>query len=130
MYRAVTRNIEVTVEPYYRESQSDPADSRYVWGYRVIIVNHSDTTVQLLTRYWQITNESGSVDEVRGDGVVGEQPVLHPGDSYQYASGCPLETPSGVMRGNYGMSTASGERFDVEIPAFSLDVPGQIRTLN
>lgn len=130
MYRALTRDIEVTVEPYFLEEQSDPDDSRYVWGYRIVIANHSDATVRLMTRYWHITDQNGLVDEVSGPGVVGEQPVLGPGDTYEYSSGCPLDTPSGVMFGHYQMETTSGEAFDVTIPAFSLDAPGQSRTLN
>jgi len=130
MYRAVTRDIEVVVEPFYLEEQSDPDDNRYVWGYRVVIVNNSAATVRLLTRYWRITDENGLVDEISGPGVIGEQPVLEPGDSYQYTSGCPLETPSGVMYGHYAMESGEGEIFDVVIPAFSLDLPGLVRTLN
>jgi ApaG protein len=84
----------------------------------------------LQSRYWKITDENGIVDEVRGPGVVGEQPVLGPGDTYEYSSGCPLDTPSGVMVGTYQMQSAAGELFDVEIPAFSLDLPGMARTLN
>lgn len=130
MYRALTRDIEVTVEPYFLEEQSDPDDSRYVWGYRIVIANHSDATVRLMARYWNITDQNGLVDEVSGPGVVGEQPVLGPGDTYEYSSGCPLDTPSGVMFGHYQMETTTGEAFDVAIPAFSLDAPGQSRTLN
>lgn len=130
MYRAVTRDIEVTVEPYYLEDQSDPEDSRYVWGYRIVISNHSDDVVQLRSRYWQVTDENGIVDEVRGPGVVGEQPILGPGDTFEYSSGCPLDTPSGVMTGTYQMQNEAGELFDVTIPAFSLDLPGMARTLN
>lgn len=130
MYRALTRDIEVTVEPYYLEDQSDPDDGRYVWGYRIIISNLSDTAVQLRSRHWRITDENGVVDDVRGPGVVGDQPVLGPGDTYEYSSGCPLDTPSGVMVGSYQMQSEAGELFDVEIPAFSLDLPGAVRTLN
>ncbi|MCA1403933.1 Co2+/Mg2+ efflux protein ApaG [Ensifer sp. IC3342] len=130
MYRALTRDIEVTVEPYYLEEQSDPDDSRYVWGYRIVISNHSDTTVRLMTRYWHITDENGQVDEVSGPGVIGEQPLLSPGDTYEYSSGCPLDTPSGVMFGHYSMEAEDGETFNVAIPAFSLDSPGLVRTLN
>ena len=130
MYRALTRDIEVTVEPYYLEDQSDPDDSRYVWGYRIVIANHSGTAIKLLTRYWHITDQNGQVDEVHGPGVVGEQPVLGPGDTYEYSSGCPLDTPSGVMFGHYRMEAESGEAFNVAIPAFSLDAPGQVRVLN
>ncbi len=130
MYRALTRDIEVTVEPYYLEEQSDPDDGRYVWGYRIIIANHSELAVRLMTRYWHITDENGQVDEVSGPGVIGEQPLLNPGDTYEYSSGCPLDTPSGVMFGHYSMEAEGGETFDVAIPAFSLDSPGLVRTLN
>ncbi|MBP1851475.1 Co2+/Mg2+ efflux protein ApaG [Rhizobium halophytocola] len=130
MYRAVTRDIEVRVEPFYLEDQSDPEDGRYVWGYRIVISNHSDETVKLMQRYWHITDENGQVDEVRGPGVVGEQPRLGPGDTYEYSSGCPLDTPSGMMFGHYEMVTDSGRQFDVAIPAFSLDRPGLARVLN
>ncbi|PSJ60332.1 Co2+/Mg2+ efflux protein ApaG [Pseudaminobacter soli (ex Li et al. 2025)] len=130
MYRAITRNIEVSVEPFYLEERSDPAESRYVWGYRVTIANQSDEFVQLLSRYWHITDGLGRVEEVRGAGVVGEQPELSPGDSYQYMSGCPLTTPSGIMVGRYTMRNERDELFDVEIPAFSLDLPDTMRTVN
>jgi ApaG protein len=130
MYHATTREIEVSVEPYYLAEQSDPADSRYVWGYRIVIANNSGQQVKLVNRYWNITDENGQVDEVTGPGVVGEQPVLNPGDTYEYNSGCPLDTPSGVMFGHYQMEDESGETFDVAIPAFSLDTPGIQRTLN
>ncbi|WP_075291060.1 Co2+/Mg2+ efflux protein ApaG [Pararhizobium arenae] len=130
MYRALTRDIEVTVEPYYLEEQSDPDDSRYVWGYRILISNKSGKTVRLMSRYWNITDENGQVDEVNGPGVIGEQPVLNPGETYEYSSGCPLDTPSGMMYGYYSMETPEGESFQVAIPAFSLDSPGQVRTLN
>jgi ApaG protein len=130
MYRAVTRNIEVTVVPFYMEDRSDPSESRYVWGYRVTIDNQSEEFVQLLSRYWQITDGAGHVEEVRGAGVVGDQPELNPGDSYQYASGCPLSTPSGFMVGHYTMRNDRNELFDVAIPAFSLDLPGKPRVMN
>ena len=124
MYRATTRDIEVVVEPFYLEEQSDPDDDRYVWGYRIVISNNSDLTVRLVNRYWNITDQNGVVDEVTGAGVVGEQPRLEPGDTYEYSSGCPLDTPSGLMFGHYQMETDEGEPFNVEIPAFSLDFPG------
>lgn len=130
MYSAVTRNIEVEVEPVYLPERSDPQEGRYVWAYRVLIANHSDETVQLLSRYWRIIDGNGKVDEVRGPGVVGEQPDLNPGDSYQYTSGCPLSTPTGFMAGHYTMRTDAGALFDVEIPAFALDLPGVMRTVN
>lgn len=130
MYRAVTRNIEVNVEPFYMADRSNPAESRYVWAYRVTIDNQSDDFVKLLSRYWHITDGAGHIEEVRGAGVVGEQPELNPGDSYQYTSGCPLATPSGIMVGTYTMRSGSGEVFDIDIPAFSLDIPGNSRTVN
>ena len=124
MYRAVTRNIEVQVRPFYLEDRSDPSENRYVWGYQITIDNQSDEFVQLLSRYWHITDGAGRVEEVRGPGVVGDQPELNPGDSYQYTSGCPLSTPSGFMVGHYTMRNKRGETFDIAIPAFSLDLPG------
>ncbi|HEV2503546.1 MAG TPA: Co2+/Mg2+ efflux protein ApaG [Mesorhizobium sp.] len=130
MYSAVTRNIVVEVEPFYLEDRSDPDESRYVWGYRVTIDNRSDEFVQLLSRYWHITDGMGQVEEVRGPGVVGEKPELNPGDSYQYTSGCPLSTPSGIMVGHYTMRNARGEQFDIAIPAFSLDLPNARRVVN
>ena len=130
MYRALTRDIEVVVEPFYLEEQSDPEDDRYVWGYRIVISNNSDKSVRLVNRYWNITDQNGLVDEVTGAGVVGEQPRLAPGDTYEYSSGCPLDTPSGLMFGHYQMETDKGEVFQVEIPAFSLDSPGLLRVLN
>lgn len=107
----------------YLEDQSDPQSGRYVWAYHVRIENHSTRTVQLLTRMWRITNAFGNVQEVRGEGVVGKQPVLKPGEAFEYASGCPLGTPSGIMVGTYEMVAEDGERFDICIPAFSLDSP-------
>ncbi len=130
MYSAVTRNIAVNVEPFYLEAQSDPSESRYVWAYRITIDNQSEEAVKLLSRYWHITDGRGRVEEVRGPGVVGDQPELDPGDSYQYTSGCPLSTPSGIMVGRYTMRTHSGEMFEVDIPAFSLDLPGKPRSVN
>ena len=130
MYKATTRDIEVTVEPFYLEEQSDPTESHYVWGYRITIANESEQIVKLRSRYWKITDGNGHVEEVQGAGVIGEQPVLNPGDSFQYSSGCPLKTTSGVMAGYYTMQTTDGERFNIEIPAFSLDLPDQFRTLN
>ena len=130
MYRAVTRDIEVSVETYYLEEQSDPDDSRYVWGYRIVIANHSPVPVRLMHRYWHITDQNGQVDEVHGPGVIGEQPRLRPGDTYEYSFGCPLDTPTGMMFGYYQMQADDGEVFEVAIPAFSLDAPGMVRVLN
>lgn len=108
MYRAVTQNIEVIVEPFYLEEQSNPEENRYVWGYRITIANESDGTVRLRARYWKITDGNGQIEEIRGPGVIGEQPVLNPGDSFQYSSGCPLTTTSGVMVGRYSMESETG----------------------
>ncbi|MCH6591027.1 MAG: Co2+/Mg2+ efflux protein ApaG [Alphaproteobacteria bacterium] len=124
-YARTTRSITVTVEPFYLDDQSVPEENHFVWAYHVCIQNHSDQTVQLLTRFWRITDSLGNVQEVRGDGVVGEQPILNPGDSFEYTSGTPLPTPSGIMVGAYQMLAQSGERFDVDVPAFSLDSPYQ-----
>jgi ApaG protein len=130
MYRTQTYGIEVTVEPFYLEEQSRPDDSRYVWGYRINITNRSALRVQLMDRYWRITDANGQVEEVSGPGVVGEQPVLHPGESFEYSSGCPLDTSSGMMVGRYRMERSDGAEIDVDIPAFSLDLPGVARTIN
>lgn len=129
-YEAVTRDIRVQVRPIYLEDQSVPSDNHFVWAYQVRIENLSDATVQLLNRYWRITDALGGIEEVRGPGVVGEQPVLAPGESFEYTSGAPLKTPSGIMSGQYEMTGASGEKFHVEIPAFSLDSPHQAIQLN
>ena len=124
MYRANTHDIEVTAEPFYLEDRSDPEDSHYIWAYRITIANKSDQAVTLVARHWQITDARGKVEVVDGEGVVGEQPELEPGDSFQYTSGCPLTTPSGFMVGSYDMRGEDGAVFSVDIPAFSLDAPG------
>lgn len=129
-YRAVTCNIAVSVEPTYLESRSLPENSQYFWAYRVGIENEGRETVQLLSRHWMITNSRGELTEVKGPGVVGEQPVLKPGESFEYTSGAPLDTPSGMMGGAYQMESESGARFDIEIPTFSLDRPNQEVLLN
>lgn len=130
MYHAETRDIRVTVMPVYIDERSEPDEGMHFWAYRVVIENGGRKTVQLLSRYWHITDASGKVEEVRGPGVVGEQPVLNPGDSYEYTSGCPLGAPSGFMRGSYTMADESGTEFDVEIPAFPLDLPDYSPSLN
>src|SRR3984957_19706091 len=124
-YSAITRGIAVSVEPTYLEENSSPATSRYLWAYRVIIENQGRETIQLLSRHWMITNARGEFTEVKGPGVVGEQPVRKPGESCEYTSGAPLNTTSGMMGGAYQMETESGERLDIEIPTFSLDRPNQ-----
>jgi ApaG protein len=130
MYTETTRSIQVTVQPIYLEDQSEPDEQRFVWAYRVRIENRGPETVQLRTRHWRITDGLGRIQEVKGAGVVGEQPVLEPGGSFEYTSGTPLPTPSGFMVGSYQMETRTGERFDVAIPAFSLDSPHQPMKLN
>ncbi len=123
MYTEITRSIEVTVEPVYLEDQSAPDESHFVWAYRVRIENQSEETVQLVNRYWRITDAGGRVQEVRGAGVVGEQPVLRPGEAFEYTSGTPLRTSNGFMMGSYEMESENGESFDITIPPFSLDSP-------
>ena len=123
MVTSTTRDISVTVETSYLEKQSDPDEQYFVWAYRITIANHSNQTVQLLSRHWKISDGQGRVQEVRGEGVIGEQPILEPGANYTYSSGTPLQTPSGFMHGSYQMQSDDGERFDVDIPAFSLDSP-------
>jgi ApaG protein len=130
MYTQTTRSITITVMPTYLDDQSSPEESHYVWKYHIRIENHGDDTVQLRNRYWRITDSRGRVQEVRGAGVVGEQPVLRPGESYEYTSGTPLPTPSGIMVGTYQMESQSGEKFEVDVPAFSLDSPYQPVKLN
>jgi ApaG protein len=116
--------------PTYLEAQSSPGSSQYFWAYRVIIENQGKETVQLLSRHWMITNARGDLTEVKGAGVVGEQPILKPGESFEYTSGAPLNTTSGMMGGAYRMESESGEQFDIEIPTFSLDRPNQGVLLN
>lgn len=130
MYRATTRGIQVTVTPKYLADRSSAEDDRYFWAYTIEIVNKSDVTVQLKTRHWKITDARGKLEEVRGPGVVGEQPVLKPGERFEYTSGVPLTTPTGLMAGSYQMVADNGEKFDVEVPAFSLDSPSTTRVLH
>ena len=129
-YSATTRQISVSVDPTYLDDQSVPEQSHFVWAYRIVIENRGAETVQLRSRHWRITNARGELNEVRGPGVVGEQPRLEPGDAFEYTSYVPLTTPSGIMTGSYQMETRDGESFDVEIPAFSLDSPHQSVKLN
>jgi ApaG protein len=130
MYEAVTNGIRIRVTPQYLEEESSPEEGRYVWAYTIDILNEGTETVQLRTRHWRITDATGHTEEVRGPGVVGQTPVLEPGTSFRYTSGCPLTTPSGIMVGSYQMTTESGERIEVAIPAFSLDSPHAKRSLN
>jgi ApaG protein len=129
-YEETTRNIHVAVEPEFLDEQSEPGEHRFLWAYRVSIENRGSETVQLLSRYWRITDSRGRVREVRGDGVIGEQPVIKPGGKYQYSSGAPLDTPSGFMGGSYRMQTGGGELFDAGIPVFALESPYETRRVH
>lgn len=120
---AVTNSVRVEVESQYAPDHSQPFQCQWFFHYTVKITNEGDDTVQLLSRHWIITDAVGQTQEVRGPGVVGEQPVLAPGESFTYTSGCPLKTPSGVMRGTYSMVAEGGEHFDVEIAPFALHEP-------
>lgn len=122
-YETTTREVTVTVETFYLDDQSMPDDNHFVWAYHIRIENNGRETVQLISRYWHITDSNGNVQEVRGDGVVGEQPVLGPGEAFEYTSGTPLPTSSGIMVGAYQMMSETGESFDVDVPPFSLDSP-------
>jgi ApaG protein len=130
MYIAITNDIQVTALPDFLIERSDPAQERYFWAYTIEITNLGRTRVQLVSRHWVIIDANGRREEVRGPGVVGEQPVLEPGETFRYASGCPLSTPSGLMHGSYRMVTPEGASFDVEVPTFSLDSPLSNPTLN
>lgn len=129
-YAKTTRAITVSVQPTFLRDQSSPEEGHFVWAYHVRIENRSNRAVQLLDRYWRITDSHGRVQEVRGEGVVGKQPKLVPGDTFEYTSGTPLATPSGFMTGSYQMEGENGERFEVEVPVFSLDSPHQPSRLN
>ncbi|WP_343560696.1 Co2+/Mg2+ efflux protein ApaG [Kiloniella sp. b19] len=123
VYQQTTESVEVTVKPVFLEEQSRPLDNHYVWLYQVTIRNNGTETCTLRNRHWKIVDANGKTQEVKGAGVVGEEPILNPGDTFEYSSGTPLNAPSGIMRGTYEMERSSGERFIVEIPAFSLDSP-------
>jgi ApaG protein len=130
MYRSLTRGIQVTVEPVYLEEESSPSENHYFWAYTVEIVNNGAEAVQLRARHWKITDAHGRVEEVRGAGVVGKEPLIEPGARFEYTSGCPLSTVSGIMVGSYRMENEDGEEFLVDVPAFSLDLPDSPRVLN
>ena len=129
-YEAETRGVLVQVNPYFLPDQSDPGERQWVWAYEVRIENRGAETIQVMSRRWVITDALGRVEEVEGDGVVGEQPKLAPGQVFKYTSGCPLTTPSGVMEGCYRVVTPQGDGFEVRIPAFSLDLPDAPRVVN
>jgi ApaG protein len=130
MYSNVTQNIHITVETEFVPDRSDVDQATFFWAYTVEIANESPQTVQLTARHWKITDANGRLEEVKGPGVVGEQPVLKPGESFRYTSGCPLTTPSGFMTGSYRMVTDGGAVFEAVIPVFSLDSPYAARVLH
>lgn len=130
MYSSTTQGIRVTVETHYLEEESDPTEPRFFWAYTIAIENGTEGPVQILARHWTITDEKGRREDVRGLGVVGKQPVIAPGASFSYTSGCPLSTPSGMMVGTYQAAAADGSVFSVAIPAFSLDLPNRKPVLN
>lgn len=131
MYEQETSGLVVRVEPQFLPDESAPDEGRFVWAYTIEIENRSPAAVQLLSRFWRITDENGLTQEVRGAGVIGKQPVLEPGASFRYTSACPLAAPSGVMVGAYSMVRIDdGETFDVAVPAFSLDSPHHDRRVN
>lgn len=128
-YEETTGEIHIAVEPDFLDDQSAPEQSRYLWAYRVTIENRGGIAVQLLSRYWRITDARGKVREVRGEGVVGEQPVIGPGSSFQYTSGAPLDTACGFMAGTYQMRDAAGKLFEAAIPMFALQSPYESQRL-
>lgn len=123
MSEACTRGVRVAVRSQYLPERSNPVQSQYFFAYRIRIANDGPQTVQLVSRHWIITDALGRIEEVRGAGVVGEQPVLEPGEAFEYTSGCPLDTPFGSMRGSYQMVTEGGDEFEAEIAAFRLAQP-------
>jgi ApaG protein len=129
-YEEITRDIKIAVEPDFLEDQSEPDENRYLWSYRVTIENKSKIAVQLLSRYWRITDARGRIREIRGEGVIGEQPVIAPGRAYEYTSGAPLETASGFMTGTYHKRASTGESFEVGIPMFALESPYEPRRMH
>lgn len=130
LYNCTTRRIKITAEPIFLDNESQPDEDYYVWAYTIVIKNTGKEVVQLLNRHWVITDGLGRVQEVRGAGVVGEQPILQPGDSFEYTSGTPLSTTTGIMVGIYEMTTDAGEKFDVNVPAFSLDCPYAVHNVH
>jgi len=123
-------NVKVFVESTYLEDHSDPYEGSYLWSYKVIIENNEKEKVKLISRHWKIFDSNGNFREVKGKGVVGEQPTIEPGDEFEYTSGTPLKTSSGIMHGSYKMLSFDGKEFKVDIPAFSLDIPNQGNNLN
>jgi ApaG protein len=131
MYEQETAGVVVRVAPEFMPEESAPDEGRFVWSYTIEIENRSPDPVQLVSRFWRITDENGLTQEVRGPGVIGQQPVIGPGQSFRYTSAAPLAAPSGVMLGAYSMQRVeNGEAFDIAVPAFALESPHQSRMLN
>jgi ApaG protein len=130
MYEAITSEIRVRVTPRFLEEESAPDEGRYFWAYTIEITNQGLDTVQLRTRRWLITDGNGRQETVRGPGVVGKTPTLAPGERFEYTSGCPLTTPSGIMSGSYQMQRSDGRMLDITVPSFSLDSPYLKRSIN
>lgn len=129
-YRETTRMVTITVEPFFLEDESEPEKNAFMWAYHITIENEGEEAVQLISRYWRITDGLGRIQEVRGEGVVGDKPLLQSGESYEYTSAVPLQTSSGFMGGHYEMISAVGERLIVTVPTFSLDSPFEAHTVN
>jgi|TARA_B110000259_G_scaffold94394_1_gene109271 ApaG protein len=129
-YTKITKNIRVSVKTDFLSDQSDVENKLWVWSYHILIENNGNNTVQLIDRYWKITDETGHVKEVNGSGVIGRQPSIKPGESFEYSSGTPLNKPSGFMFGNYRMINEKNESFFIDVPIFSLDIPSIKKILN
>jgi ApaG protein len=130
MYEQETSGMVVRVAPQFLPEESAPDEGRFVWAYTIEIENRSPDSVQLLSRFWRITDENGLTQEVRGPGVIGQQPIIGPGQSFRYTSAAPLAAPSGLMMGAYSMQRANGEAFDIAVPTFALDSPNHVRLVN
>lgn len=130
MFTKTTHSIKVTAMPQFLDQHSEPDEDHFVWAYTIQVENFGHDTVKLLNRHWKITDAHGLTQEVQGAGVIGEQPVLKPGEAFRYTSGTSLATASGIMRGQYEMVNAQGEHFPIDVPAFSLDSPYQLNRPN
>jgi ApaG protein len=130
IFQETTSDITVSVRPEYMDDQSDPDQGHYTWAYHVRIENNGERVIQLLSRHWKIADSLGNCQEIVGDGIVGHQPTLGPGDSFEYSSGTPLAAPSGFMSGSFNMISEDGIRFDIAVPAFALDGPDKCGALH
>ena len=129
-YTEVTKNIRVSVKTNFLSDQSDTENSLWVWSYHILIENNGNDKIQLIDRYWKITDATGIIKEVKGSGVIGEQPTIKPGEFFEYTSGTPLNKSSGFMSGNYRMINENNESFFIDVPVFSLDIPLVQKILN